>query len=126
MKCLNPHVRINKMVNKHTADYHPSPPKLTSRIHPLIFLWTPKGFIFSPECFFNFFKPVFRTMVVEIFQIHGVKITGKYICKSKSWICSFLLLSLSKNISQVLLITTAGRRKVTISPKRFFIFPQKN
>ena len=42
------------MVNKHTANYHPSPLPLTLWIHPLIFLWTPKGFI-SPEPFLNFF-----------------------------------------------------------------------
>ena len=51
---LNPQVRINKMVNKHTVDYHLSPSQLISRIHPLIFLWAPKGFIF-PESFLNFF-----------------------------------------------------------------------
>ena len=53
---LNSQVRINKMVNKHTVDYQPSPLQLISRIHPLIFLWTPtpKGFI-SPESFLNFF-----------------------------------------------------------------------
>ena len=51
---LNPQARINKMVNKHTVNYHPSPSQLISRIHPLIFLWTPKGFI-SPESFLNFF-----------------------------------------------------------------------
>ena len=45
---LNPQARINKMVNKHTVNYHPSPSQLISRIDPLIFLWTPKGFI-SPE-----------------------------------------------------------------------------
>ena len=50
---LNPQVRINKMVNKHTVDYKPSTWQLTSRIHPLIFLWTPKGF-FSPESFLIF------------------------------------------------------------------------
>ena len=51
---LNPQTRINKMVNKHTVNYHPSPSQLISRIHPLIFLWTPKGFI-SPESFLIFF-----------------------------------------------------------------------
>ena len=52
MKSLNPQVKINKMVNEHTVDYTPpSPSELTSRIHPLIFLWTPKEFIFSPEYF---------------------------------------------------------------------------
>ena len=51
---LNPQVRINRMVNKHTVNYNPSPSQLTSRIHPLIVLCTPKGFI-SPESFSNFF-----------------------------------------------------------------------
>ena len=51
---LNPQARINKIVNKHTVDYHPSPSQLISRIHTLIFLWKPKGFI-SPESFLNFF-----------------------------------------------------------------------
>ena len=51
---LNPQDSINKIVNKHTVDYHPSPSKLTLRTHPLIFLWTPKEFI-SPEYFLNFF-----------------------------------------------------------------------
>ena len=43
--------RINKLANEHTVDYHPIPSELTSRIHPLVLLWTPKGFI-SPEYFF--------------------------------------------------------------------------
>ena len=39
--------------------------------------------------FFGFFlKPVYPTMIVEKFQTNGVKITGKYICESKNWICS--------------------------------------
>ena len=45
---LNPQTGINKIVNKHTVDYHPSPSQLISRIHTLIFLWNPMGFI-SPE-----------------------------------------------------------------------------
>ena len=56
---LNSEVRINKMVNKHTFDYHPSPSQLTLRIYPLIFLWTPKGFI-SPESFLNFPPCIFH------------------------------------------------------------------
>ena len=51
---LNSHVRIKKMVNKSTVDYHPSPSQLISKIHPLIFLWTLKGFI-SPESSQSFF-----------------------------------------------------------------------
>ena len=48
------------MENKHTVDYHPNPSKLTSRIHPLIFLWIPKGFV-SPESFWNFFLNLYIT-----------------------------------------------------------------
>ena len=43
------------MVNKHIVDYHPSPSEFTSRIRPLIFLWTSKGFI-PAEYFLNFFS----------------------------------------------------------------------
>ena len=42
MKCLNPQVSISKMLNEPTVDYHPSPSEFTSRIHPLMFLWTPR------------------------------------------------------------------------------------
>ena len=35
---LNPQAMINKMVNKHSVDYHPSPSGLTSRIYLLIVL----------------------------------------------------------------------------------------
>ena len=48
------------MANEHTADDHPSPSKLTSRIQSLIFLRTPKGFI-SPEHFLNFFSNLYIT-----------------------------------------------------------------
>ena len=42
---LNLQVRINKVLKKHAVDNHPSLSELTSRIHPLMFLWTPKGFM---------------------------------------------------------------------------------
>ena len=108
-----------EMVKKHTADCHPSPSELTSRIHPLIFLWTPKGCIYP--IFLEFFlKPGYPTKVVEKFQILGVKITGKYICELKSWICLFLLMSPSKILPQILIITTPGWRKLPISPQTMF------
>ena len=100
---LNPQARINKMVNKHTVDYHPSPSQLISRIHTLIFLWTPKGFI-SPESFLNFFLNLyippwlwksFKVIVLRLLQ---------YICESKNWICSFLIMPPSKTLSQVFII----------------------
>ena len=73
MKCLNPQVTINKMVNEHTGDYHTSLSELTSRIHLLIFLRIPNGFIFSPECFLNFFSnlyfaPCFKFMVLRLLE----------------------------------------------------------
>ena len=75
---LNPQVKISKMVNKHTVNYHPSPSQLISRIHPLVFLWTPKGFM-SPELFLNFFlnlysppwlQKSFKFIVPRLLQIH--------------------------------------------------------
>ena len=64
------------MVSKYTADYHPSPSQLTSRIHPVKFLWNPKGFI-SPEFSFNFFlnlsttpwlRKSFKFMVLRLLE----------------------------------------------------------
>ena len=49
------------MVNEHTVDYHPSPSELTSNIHLVIFLWTPKGFKLSPE----YFKIFSRTCILH-------------------------------------------------------------
>ena len=91
------------MVNKHTVDYHPSSSQLISRIHTLIFLWTRKGFIF-PESFLNFFLNLyippwlwksFKVIVLRLLQ---------YICESKNWICSFLIMPPSKTLSQVFII----------------------
>ena len=82
-ECLNPQVRIDKMVNKYVVDYHPSPSEFTSMIQPLIILWTPKGFI--SEHFLNFFSNLYiPSWLQKCFQIHGFKIAGKYICESKS------------------------------------------
>ena len=75
---LNPQVKINKMVNKYTVDYHPSPPQLISRIHTGIFLWTLKGFISSESflnCFLNLYispwlRKSFKFIVLRLLQIH--------------------------------------------------------
>ena len=58
---LNPHVSINKMVNKHTVNYHPSLSELTSRIHCLIFPWVPEGFT-APKYFLNFFSNLYISL----------------------------------------------------------------
>ena len=70
------------MINEHTVDYHTSPSQLTSRIHPLIFLWTFRGSSLQIISLI-FLKPVYLTMVAEKLQISGVKI-GKYIRDSKT------------------------------------------
>ena len=76
MDCLSPQVRINIMVKEHAVNYHPSPSESTSRIH-LIFLLTPKGFIFSPEYFLIFFsnlyiapwlQKIFKFMVLRLLE----------------------------------------------------------
>ena len=79
---LNPQNRIKKMINEHTVDYHTCPSQLTSRIHPLIFLWTFKGSSLQIISLI-FVKPGYPTMIAEKFQISGFKI-GKYICESKN------------------------------------------
>ena len=50
---LNPQVRINKMVNDHSVNYHPNLSGLISRIDPLKFLWIHYRFI-SPEYLLSF------------------------------------------------------------------------
>ena len=63
-----------QMVKEHTVNYHHSPSELTSRIHSLIFLWTPKGLTY-PEYFFNFssklyilpwFRKSFKFLVLRL------------------------------------------------------------
>ena len=57
-------------------------PQLTSRIQPLIFLWTPKGFIF-PEPFLHFFLnlyilPWLQNLFIRIKYILNQKIKSVY------------------------------------------------
>ena len=79
---LNPQARINKMVNKYTVDYHPSLSQLISRIHTLIFLWTPKGFI-SPESFLNFFLNLYIPPWLQKSFKFSVKITANTFVSQK-------------------------------------------
>ena len=86
-------------------------------MHPLIFLWTPKDFI-SPEYFLNFFlKPVYTTMITETFQIHGGRITGKYNCETKNWICSFLLMPPYSTFLQVFYYHYSRHKEITFFPE---------
>ena len=61
------------------------------------------------------------TMIDEKFQIHGVKITGKYICESKNWIWSFLLMHSSKTFLQIFIITNPRRSNLPVSSKQRFL-----
>ena len=116
---------INKMVNEHTVDYHPSPSKLTSRVHPLIFLWTPTGFI-SPGYFLGFFlKRVYCTMVAEKFHIRGAKIAEKYICDSKK-LDLFIFAHVPKQNSRSGSYYYHSRQEeITHFPKTIYFFQQK-
>ena len=101
---LNPHARIKKIVNKHTVHYHPSPSQLTSRIHTLMFLWKPKGFI-SPESFLNFFlnlyvPPWLRksfkfsvTIIANTFVSQKIESVHFYSCPQAKLYLRFLSLS---------------------------------
>ena len=90
------------------------PSQLISRILPVIFLWTPKGFI-SPESLLDFFpKPVYSTMVTEKFQIYSAYC--KYIFKSKNQICSVLLISQSKTLPNILTIIPQADRNCPFLP----------
>ena len=64
------------MLNEHAVDYHPSPSEFTSRIHPLIFLCTPKGFILQNISWFfsqtslshHDWKKCFKFMVLRLLE----------------------------------------------------------
>ena len=137
---INPLIFCCPLVNKHTVNYEPSPSQLVSRIHHLIFLWTTlilhisiyfyisKGFI--SRIFLDFFlKPIYSTMITEKFQIHSVKITGKYICESKNWICSFLLMPPRKTLPRIFIIIPQADRNCPFLPNsvvwRYFFLRRK-
>ena len=115
---LNSQVRIYKIVNKHTVDYHPSPSQSTSRIHPLIFLWTPpEGFI-SPESFLKFFlnlyippwlRKSFKFMVLRL-------LTNKFAQKLNL----FIFTDAPKQNSPPVFIITPRQKKITHSSRTAF------
>ena len=80
--------------------------------------------VYFSRIFLEFFlKPVYPSMAAEKFQIHSVKVTGKYIWGSKNWICSFFVKFPRKPppLRQFLIIANPDRKKLPISPEqRFF------
>ena len=114
---LNPQVKINKMTNKHTVNYHPSPSQFISRIHSLILLWTPKEFI-SPKSFLNFFLNLYiPPWLRRSFKFILLRLLY-YICESKNWICSFLLKPPSKILPHHYPL---DRQELPIPPEQRFL-----
>ena len=116
---LNPQIRINKMVHEHTVDFHPCPSELILRIHPLIFLWTHKGFI-SLEYFLNFFSSLFiPPWLRKSFKFMVLRLLSNTFVSQKNWICSFLLLLPGKNPPEVFIITPQAE-EITYSSRTTF------
>ena len=114
---LNPQDRINKMVNKHTVDYHP----LTSRIHPLIFLWTPKGFI-SPESFLIFFLNLYiPPWLRKSFKFMVLRLLANTFVSQK--INLFIFIHVPKqNSHSGFYHYPPGRRNLPIPPEQCFLY----
>ena len=67
-------------------------------------------------------------MVVEKFQIYGVKITGKYICESKKKLDLYIFTHVPKQNSTQGYYHPADRRKLPISHEQHILkvfFPQQ-
>ena len=99
---LDLQVRINKMVSKHTVDYHPSPSQFVSND----FKW-----VYFSRIFLEFFsKPAYSTLVAEKFQIYSIKITGKYICESNNKSVHFYSCPQAKALPQVFISISQAER----------------
>ena len=59
-------------------------------------------------------------MVAKKFQIYGVNITGKYICGSKKWICSVLLMPPTKSLPQIFIIMPQAEGNYPFLPNSIF------
>ena len=130
-KYLNPQVRIDKMVKEHTVDNHPSPLELTSRIHPLKFLWTPEGFVSPSRIHIEFsLKSVYLTILRKKFQIHVIRSTTRDggevpwfpdLGKNDLIASTFRFLDFSKPSFK-----SIKEKKLFFSAKLFFVHFQRN
>ena len=114
------------MVNKHTVDYHPSPSQLISRIHTLIFLWTPKGFI-SPESFLNFFLNLYIPPWLQKSFKFSVKITANTFVSQKIE-CVHFYSCLQAKLYRRFLLLSSRQKGIAIPPEQCFLkifFPEK-
>ena len=107
-ECLNPKVRINKMVNKPNVNYQPSPSGLTSSYQPMMndtYLPFHRPFTALPFSRNFIFQSCIPYHNWRKFQIYGVPITGKCICDSKNWIYKCLLMPLWQKFPRSFIIT---------------------
>ena len=107
------------MVNKHSVDYHPSPSQLISRIHTLIFLWTPKGFI-SPESFLNFFLNLYIPSWLQKSFKFSVKITANTFVSQKIEFVHFYTCPQAKLYHKVLSLSSRQKGIAHSSETVFF------
>ena len=105
---LNPQVRINKIVNKHTADYHPSPSQLILRIHP-------------PEYFLNFFLILYiPPWLQRTFEFIVLRLLATTFVNQKTESVHFYL-CLQAKLSCKILSLPLRQKKVPILPKQRFL-----
>ena len=124
-KLLNPQVRINKMV-KNTLDHNPISSQLISRMHPLIFLWTPKGFI-SSESSLNFFLNLYiPPWLRKSFIFIVLRLLENIFVSQKIESVHFYSCSPSKTLPQVFTIIPQAKGNCLFLPNfifwRYFFF----
>ena len=114
-KYLNSQIIINKMISKHSLIGHPSLSRLTLKICILsYFCKLLRDLILCRIYVYFSLNPVYPPMVAEHFQMYGIQITRKCICKSKNWIYAFYSSSPTKTFLQVLI---AISYLIIMSPK---------
>ena len=116
------------MVNKHTVDYHSSPSQLTSRIHPVIILWTPRGFI-SSESFLNFFLSLYiPSWLRKSFEYMVLRLLANRFISQKIESLHFYSCSQAKLSSRFLLLPSQAQGNHQFLRKAFsedLFFPQQ-
>ena len=120
-ECLNPQVR-------RSISYYASPSEFISRYTLLYFYELIRGLSLENISWFFFSNLYILPWLTKIFQIHGVKITGKYI-ESKHWICSFLLMSSSKTITPAFYHHYSRQKEIIHFPQtnffEYLFFPSR-